>query len=278
MRRGAYEPAAEQLEKALRADPSFHRARFNLGEILVRLGRTNEGIDAMRIAVEGMPANITARFSLAAALDQVGRPFDALSEYDAVLRIRPDHVDARVRRAIALSKTGGTDAAAAALVEVIQRHPDRIDAHANLALLLARAERHAQAADAFRAGLAQAPNDAFMTERLAWLLATCPDDCCRDGEEALALAQRLCTGRGAENPRFLDTLAAAEAETGDYESAITTATRAAELLEMLAGRRHATPGGGMPNPTEMAERVRKRIADYRSDKPYRDTQASERDP
>ncbi|GAH67769.1 unnamed protein product, partial [marine sediment metagenome] len=58
---------------------------------------------------------------------------------------------------------------------------------------------------------------------LAWLLATAPQADLRDGARALPLAKGVCESTGYNNPRFLDTLAAAYAETGQFEEAIQTA-------------------------------------------------------
>lgn len=55
---------------------------------------------------------------------------------------------------------------------------------------------------------------------LAWLLATCPQDKLRDGKKALALAKKACELTDWKEPLYLDTLAAAYAETGQYTEAV----------------------------------------------------------
>jgi hypothetical protein len=58
------------------------------------------------------------------------------------------------------------------------------------------------------------------TDDLAWLLATCPDPTIRDGPKALTLAQEAVEATGRRKPELLDSLAAANAEAGDFATAV----------------------------------------------------------
>ncbi len=55
---------------------------------------------------------------------------------------------------------------------------------------------------------------------LAWTLATCPDASLRDGKAALNYALRACQVSNWQNAAAIDTLAAAYAETGDFDNAV----------------------------------------------------------
>jgi serine/threonine protein kinase len=66
---------------------------------------------------------------------------------------------------------------------------------------------------------------------LAWMLATSDAEQFRNGRRALQLANDVCYSNGYKEPRFLDTLAAAHAELGDFDSAVKWSTKALELID-----------------------------------------------
>ncbi len=55
---------------------------------------------------------------------------------------------------------------------------------------------------------------------LAWILATCPDDQHRNGKRAVELATKACQLTNFKDPTYLDVLAAAHAESGQFDQAV----------------------------------------------------------
>jgi tetratricopeptide (TPR) repeat protein len=92
---------------------------------------------------------------------------------------------------------------------------------------------------------------------LAWFLATCPVGAVRDGTRAVELASEANRRAGERNPLFMDTLAAAYAEAGEFPKAVATAQRAYDLAVMLKN-------------LGLAENLRTTIALYESGAPFRD--------
>ena len=96
---------------------------------------------------------------------------------------------------------------------------------------------------------------------LAWLLSTCQDSKYRDGKIAVFYAEKACNlaERKDEHP-YLATLAAAYAESGNYEKAVEIQEQAILRLET-----------GPPEQIQVyREEYFLHLNQYKENKPYRD--------
>ena len=104
--------------------------------------------------------------------------------------------------------------------------------------------------------LAQMPGYNEKINNLAWLLATALQADLRNGVQALSLSKRVCENTRYNNPKFLNTLAAAYAENGQFEKAIQTAQEAMQKA-LSSGRKH------------LAGKIQKHLKMYQAHQPYR---------
>lgn len=260
---GRLEEAVERYEAALRLDSHYLEAATDLGIALSRLGRFEEAEQRLRAALRQRPEDAGLHTNLGIALAAMGRHKAALAAYRTGLRLDPDHVGARYNLALELSRLGELDAAADQYLALLDLRPDHAQArnnlgnillrqgrydravlqfelaaraepknptpHINLGAVLAETGKYRQAVARYRRALDLAPDNLAALDRLAWLLATCPDAGVRNGPEAVRLAERACTVGGESNPHLLKTLAAALAEAGRRQAALHTLDRAVEL-------------------------------------------------
>jgi tetratricopeptide (TPR) repeat protein len=108
-------------------------------------------------------------------------------------------------------------------------------------------------------------NNFIAHNNYAWLLATCPDSSVRDGQRAVQHARGASQSLDHGSAMVLDTLAAAEAEIGDFRSAVNHEKRA---LSLAKGDRtlynqhprsymNASPVRGAPEPPKTPGRLKK---------------------
>jgi tetratricopeptide (TPR) repeat protein len=102
------------------------------------------------------------------------------------------------------------------------------------------------------------PRDPVAYNSAGWLLATSPAADARNGKQAIELAQKACELTAWNEPNYIDTLAAAHAEAGDFDTAI-------RWQEMAMGFPNFMKSDG--------DAARARLESYRQKKPYREMPA-----
>ena len=110
--------------------------------------------------------------------------------------------------------------------------PKNPDAHTTLAVALDERGQTAEAITHYKNALEISPRSISAANNLAWLLATSSTASLRNGDKALELARQANQLSGGANPLVLGTLAAAYAETRQFERAIEIAQAASQLAKM----------------------------------------------
>jgi tetratricopeptide (TPR) repeat protein len=255
--------ALEHAEETLRINPRSSIAQSNRGSALEALGRKEEALEARRLAVQNDPSRASAHIDLGNLLAQLDRLSEAEAEYREALAREPESMLASFNLGRLLQRQQRDEEAMVQYRRVLARHPNDYKSRLNLGLLLTRTGRFSEAGDQFayilqtgedlpaRVQLAEAlvaqgklaeafgqyrqalaqPSPAWpqMASRAAWLLATHPDQAVRDGRQAVKLAQEACRQTKHQRPEMLRSLAAAYAETGQFDQARQTAEQAVQL-------------------------------------------------
>jgi len=180
----------------------------------------------------------------------------ALADFREAARQNPDHGPTRYWLGFCLAKAGQDEEAIGHLRRGLQLEPESARNHHLLGAVLARRGRYEEGVAHLEAAMKANPRDAGVANNLAWVLATCPEAKFRDGRRAVELARQVCEATGFRVPTLLDSLAAAYAEAGDFDNAVTTAARALELARS--------------DPAASAQPIEARLRLFKAGQPYRE--------
>jgi Tfp pilus assembly protein PilF len=223
-----YRDAETIYRTSIAAQPSNARAMNNLATLLLQRGEAVEAERYLRLAVASRPEYPEAHANLGVAMAMRGHPADAIPFFERAVLLNPDYAAA----------------------------------WRNYGEALASLARFREALAAYRKALAAHPDDPRLLGTMAWILSTAPDAGVRNGGEALDLARRASSIQQDRDARALDILAAALAERGEFNNAVSTAERALSIARS-EGR------------TALAEDISYRLSRYRAGSPYRESPVSE---
>lgn len=177
----------------------------------------------------------------------------AVSDFDEALRLDPQYAPAYVGRANARRQMGELDKASNDYNEALRFDPKNVAAYTGGGYVRSDKGEYEKAISDFNEAIHLDPKNGDPWNGKAWIAATCPDTHFRDGKKAVEDATKACELGGWRNWDWLDTLAAACAETGDYRNAIKWQEKAIELA-----------------PAEERPELQSRLALFKSSKPYRE--------
>lgn len=183
-------PSLEARDVILNVDnPAAAVMASNKANDLEKKGDLEGAVHYYSAAIKVDPTMYVAIYSRGTIYMQQHKWELAKADFNRALVVSPSFMLAAIKRAEVNQRTGHYDLALAELTHIINLHP-RIHTDA-----LARSSR-------------------------AWLYATCPEPAFRNGQQAVADASMACKIDSWDTWDYIDTLAAAYAETGDFEKAL----------------------------------------------------------
>jgi tetratricopeptide (TPR) repeat protein len=154
---------------------------------------------------------------------------DPVTLWADVVAKSPGLARARSNFATALFQRGDVEWAIEQFAEAQRLDPNHTDAQYNLGVVFEIQGFPAKARAQYEITLGIDPDHHQAQNNLAWILATSNDPSLRDGETALQWAQRAVELTRYKEAGYLDTLAAAYAETGRFEQAIDSQIMAVQI-------------------------------------------------
>jgi TonB family protein len=258
-RKGDNDSAIRDYDEAIRLNPTFSLAYVDRGSVYMVKGWRDKALADFNEAIRIDPKNARAYCDRADLEEEISEPDKALRDYDKAIQLAPKFQRAYFNRASHFGRQSEYARAIPDLTQTIRLSPNDLGPYAMRAKAYARLGDHVRAvADAtvavklkpmtemylgraqdldlrataykvmgqpepalrdLREAVRLAPNYAGTHEALAWFLATSPEERVRNGSEAVSSAKKACEMSHWTDSGYIDTLAAAYAEVGDFEQA-----------------------------------------------------------
>jgi tetratricopeptide (TPR) repeat protein len=190
-----YKLAIRDATAAIQLNPKYANAYHNRGAFHADIGEFDKAIADLSEAIRLNPRSATTFDGRAQVYEDIEKFNKAVADYDRVIRIIPKDADDYAVRGRAYFKKGN----------------------------------YKEAASAFEKALQLSPNNDSALGRLALFRATCPDASLRNGKEAIRMSMRACELSKWKEPYRIEALAAAYAETGDFDKAVKYQTQAINM-------------------------------------------------
>jgi Flp pilus assembly protein TadD len=221
-----------------------------------QVGYWHNQITLFKHTIEVTHNNSIAHCELGHALAQTGKPNEALVYYIKALQINPNYAEAYNNLGVILASQNKDKEAIINFYEALRIDSDYAGAYYNLGKVFVNQGRIEEAIVNYRKALHFSPDMTEALYNLSWILSTYENERYRNGEEAVKLAERLCKITQNNQPLALDALAAAYADAGNFDEAVSTSKKALKLALLLG-------------PQELVLGLKKRLKLYQAKRPYR---------
>ena len=283
--------AVEQYSTALTIKEDLAPAYFNRGVALAQLGKTEDAIRDFSEAIHYNSSLAVAYYNRGLAFKMMDLPDRAARDFVSALGLQHSDLGARRELALILVQRGDYARAAEEFALLVEKNPNDAESHSRLGTSLYLLGKHEQAIGSFRQALALQPANArhyfdlahayeevgrgdmaapyyrkgleidpqfpIDASRRAWRMATDADRAKRNGAVAVLLARQACEATEHRQPEMLDVLAAAYAEAGRFQDAVSAARQAIAL---------ASSSGE----SALVDRLATRLRVYERNQPYRE--------
>lgn len=247
------------LDEAIRLNPKNAEALVWRGFDWLLRDDLDKAISDLTEALQLNPKHAIAYSIRADCWNKTAEFEKAIADSSDAIRLQPKFVPGHENRAIARVAKKDFRQAIIDCNEALVLEPKSGGLYGVRGTAYSGIGRYARAAEDFEKAIALAPNDPDTCKAFAWFQATCSNEGYRNGQDAVEYATKayhslLWTNAGWRNAAFIDTIAAAYAEDGDFEKAVEQETKAIELAS-----------------ERQKEEFQARLDLFKSGKPYRET-------
>lgn len=249
--------AINDLTKALQLglkSADVEEAYISRGDIWFEKKQYDNAITDYSEMIRRFPKHDTPYYRRAKVWKAKGNLDKAIADYTALIRMNAKDERAFLFRGNARLEKGDDTKAASDFAEAMRLDPYFAKEKRDWGADAANYGAYEYAISNLNDAIHLDPKFANAYNSRAWLYATCPEAKYRDGKQAIADAQKACELTGWKNFSFIDTLAAAYAEHGDFKEAMRWQEKVIELA-----------------PNNKKDKFRAKLKLFKSGKPYRQT-------
>lgn len=256
LRLGDAEKAETDFAEGARLEPKNPAGHVGLGAVYYATGRFERAIEAFSIAVRQAPEDSRPLTQRGYAYAAMNKDEEARKDFDAALKIDPKEVTALVGRGELSRMQKRWSDAIADYSAALEAEPNDFRARMGRASAHYASKDYERAISDYADAVQRFPNEPQAANDYAWLLATGLKDSIRDGAKAVELARIACKLTEYKYAAFLDTLAAAHAEKGEWDDAVKWQQEAVKYSNQ--------------EPEDIKKQMAERVDLYRQKQPYRE--------
>ena len=254
--KGDLDKALRDFDEAIRLDPHNAGAYVDRGLVRSIKGAHDEALTDFEEAIRLNPNQWEAYYNRTTDLWDAGKRDEIVADLTRTMELNPSFPGAYARRADIYFRKGEVDRAISDYTKAIDLDPKVGDLYMGRAQALVRRKRCSEAVrDLERAEQPLGQRSAATLNSLGWLRATSPVPMLRNGKKAIEMATKACALTDWKKSAYIDTLAAAYAEAGDFAQAAKYESWAISMTDISVEARAG---------------AQKRLALYKKGKPYRE--------
>jgi tetratricopeptide (TPR) repeat protein len=228
---GDYDKAIADYDQAIKlgfTDPTVY---MNRAVAYMAKNEPQKAIDDFSRVIEKQPESLFALLQRGVAQQALQNYDKAIDDFTAVLKLDPENLQAINNRGFTYYLKNDPKKAVEDFTVAIGLNPNSALAYNNRGFNRQMFGDYDGAIKDFDKAIELAPKYALAYQNKAWLLATCPEEKVRDGKAAIAAAQKAGELREWKAITDIKSLAAAYAETGDFDKAVEWQKKAIAMAE-----------------------------------------------
>jgi len=238
----AFDLAVKDYTECVRINPTNIEAYAARGYCYIALHDWDKAIGDFTQQIQSQPTNALAFLNRGNAYRANGEFEKALPDFNECLRLDPKNYNAYGSRATIYNYKQEYDKVIKDLNQAIHLYSEREVALDTIYVMRGLAHQHrkefASAVEDFHKAIQINPKNGDAFNDLSWIRATCHAAEMRDGKEAVEMATKACELTDWMHWEYLDTLAVAFAEAGDFEKAVKYEKTAFDMIANSAGEQY----------------------------------------